>query len=107
MELILRFRTVVIANRAERRTENELICGTKKIRMKKSLFILSFIFVSNLQIFGQCNSWLGASSGDDHGLQGAWSICTDNNNNVYSTGSFQSDQSISFGDTTVSKRRVK
>jgi hypothetical protein len=58
------------------------------------IFILCFIYKG---AFSQCNSWINAG-GTSIGY-GAWSIATDNSNNVYSTGDFYG--SISFGSNTI------
>jgi len=50
----------------------------------------------------QCHSWLNLSSPNPPltaSLNGAWSITTDQNNNVYSSGGFTG--SVSFGSTTL------
>jgi hypothetical protein len=49
----------------------------------------------------QCNSWLFLSS--PHPSYGAWSVTTDQDNNVYSTGVFTG--SISFGNKTLTNSK--
>jgi hypothetical protein len=59
--------------------------------------ILIFLMMGVTQIgLAQCHSWLDLSSPNPAGISyGAWSVTTDLNNNVYSTGQFTG--SVSFG----------
>ena len=67
--------------------------------MKKIFSLLIFLFIIHSQNFAQCNNWLEASEPTNHSSQGAWRIATDQYNNVYSTGVF--DSAIAFGNTSL------
>jgi hypothetical protein len=66
---------------------------------KQLIMICMMTTITNIG-FAQCNSWLNVSSPNPIHLNwGAWSVATDQNNNVYSTGVFTG--SISFGSNTL------
>ena len=65
--------------------------------MKNKFILFSLLLFTGYFSFAQCNSWMELSS--PPGNLGAWSVASDQNNNVYSTGKFNG--SVSFGTITL------